>query len=200
MKINVPICACLLLFPVAGLAQPAQKTGPAIADASAGVLKIAAKDDTSLMWLAHIWSGGQAEARCRYTIDHGRFLLPGERYCELFGGARGVVGLQLNVDSSIQLLTWDRPTLGHPDAQVITDSLDILLRSHGLTSRQCDKGIIPDGEVEGALWESPVLLVQLSRITLNGRLPKLMVMAVDIPAAYPAALCRSPKNSTSPST
>jgi hypothetical protein len=198
MKINVLVCACLLLFPVAGLAQPTQKTGPATADASAGVLKIVAKDDTSLMWLAHIWSGGQTEAQCRNTAAAGMpSLLPGERYCELNSSTHGTVGLQTNVDGAVDIVTFTRLSLSHADAQKITDSLDVILRSHGLAGRACHREPM-DGLA--MIWESQDLLVYLARITLTGQLPKLSTIAVRETEAFPPAFCRPIEKTVSPTT
>ena len=178
MKINFSVAASFLLFPVASFAQPAE------------VLNIAAQDDTSLMWLAHVWSGGQTEAHCRNTAAHGMPLPQGERYCELLSRTRGTVGLQTNLDGMVEMVTWTRPTLSQTDAQEITDSLDTMLRSRGLAGRACDREPMDGLTAQAMVWEGPDLLVYLSRITLTGQLPKLVTIAVDVPEEFPEAFCR----------
>ena len=198
MKISIPISALLLVLPAAGLAQPIQKTGPVVADSPSGVLKIVATDDTSLMWLAHVWSGGQTEAQCRDKALHFMPpLLPGERYCELVSSTRGTVGLQTDVDGLVAMLTWTRLSLSHAAAQAITDSLDTMLRSHGLAGRACHRE--PEDGM-AMVWESPRLLVYLSRITLPGQLPKLVTIAIDVPEEFPKGLCRPVDKTVSPAT
>jgi hypothetical protein len=186
----------LLLFPVAGLTQPTRNTGPVVAHAPAEVLKIVAKDDTSLMWLAHVWSGGKKEAVCRNTAAEGMpSLLPGERYCELQSSTHGTVGLQTNVDGAVEIVTFTRLSLSHAAAQTITDSLDAILRSHGLSGRVCDRDAM-DGRA--MVWESQDLLVYLSRITLTGQLPKLSTIAIRETEAFPKGFCRPIDETLSP--
>ncbi len=187
MRINFSVAVLLLLFPVAAIAQSGAMPESVVSDTPAGVLAIAAEDDTSLMWLAHVWSGGQTEAQCRNTAPHGMPLVPGERYCELLPGTSGIVGLQTSVGDTVTMVTWTRLTSGHEDAQAITDSLDVMLRGHGLAGRACHREPT-DGLA--MVWESPELLVYLSRITLPGELPKLVTLAVDDPEAFPEAFCR----------
>ena len=196
--IRFSVAAFLLQLPVVILAQPTRNTGPVVTGAPAGVLKIVAKDDTSLMWLAHVWSSGKTEALCRNTAAEGMpSLLPGERYCELQSSTHGTVGLQTNVDGGVEIVTFTRLALSHAAAQTITDSLDVLLRSHGLSGRVCDREAM-DGTA--MVWESQDLLVYLSRITLTGQLPKLSTIAIREPEAFPKGFCRPIDEAVSPKT
>jgi hypothetical protein len=150
------------------------------------------------MWLAHIWSGGQTEAQCRNTAAEGMpSLLPGERYCELQSSTHGTVGLQINVDGAVDIVTFTRLSLSHADAQTITDSLDTILRSHGLSGRACHR---EPTEGSAMVWKSQDLLVYLNRITLAGQLPKLSTIAIRETQAFPEGFCRPIDKTVSPTT
>lgn len=148
-------------------------------------------NETSLMWLAREWAGSTGDALCGSPPPFGDPLwFPGGRYCGIVTSNRGVVGFQLDSRGIVHAVTWHRNTASPSDAERITDSLDVVLRGRRMTARPCEPGSSPAGEVEAAVWEADDLLVFLSRITPDTMPPKLVAMAVDVPAAFPQFLCK----------
>ncbi len=67
---------------------------------------------------------------------------------------------------------------------------------YGLAGRDCGVDSDPGREIRGFIWESPDLVVFLSRITPEGGVPRLTTMATDIPSAVPTAVvCPVPQPS-----
>ena len=147
--------------------------------------------DSTMMWLAHVWSGGAGPAHCGLTPPPNEVVwFPGGRYCEVRSPQRGQIGFRIDGLGRIRVLTWDRSTESRAHARSLSDSLDVVLRSRSLTQRLCrpDSGYRAD--LPGMIWESPALLVHLSWITRGDDRPKLLAIAVNDPKEYPQFLCK----------
>lgn len=101
-------------------------------------------NETSLMWLARVWAGTTGSAACGSMPPFGDPLwFPDGRYCGMVTPNRGVVGFQLDNRGVVHAITWHRNTASLLSAESITDSLDVVLRGRGLTTRRCEPGSSP---------------------------------------------------------
>lgn len=99
------------------------------------------------------------------------------------------------------ILNWERPTTGASDADRLIDSLSTAFARQGLALRQCGEGDVPAGRDRAMVWEGPDLLVHLSRIAPAEGPPKLYVVAMDEPAAFPTSVCPAqPQRGAAPAT
>ena len=172
--------------------QPPRRVANLAEDMSS--LRLAAtsqRADSTMMWLAHVWSGSEGPARCGRTPPPNEVMwFPGGRYCELLSLDRGQIGLRIDERGLIRVLTWDRQTGSRAHARSLTDSLDGVLRRRSLTPRLCrpDSGYRAD--LPGMIWENERLLVHLSWITRGDDRPTLLAIAVNDPKEYPHFLCK----------
>jgi hypothetical protein len=144
-----------------------------------------------MMWLAHVWSGGEGPAQCGRTPPPNEVVwFPGGRYCEVRSEQRGQIGFRIDGLGRIRVLTWDRNTESRAHARSLSDSLDVALRSRALTQRLCRPDSGYPADLPGMIWESAALLVHLSWITRGDDRPKLLAIAVNDPKEYPHFLCK----------
>lgn len=147
--------------------------------------------ESQLNWLAREWAGGTAAEACGTKVPAGEFLwFPNGRYCRVVTPARGTVGLQLDAQGLIRAATWHRDTPSAAAARSVVDSLDAALKARGLGLNLCQPGSSPAGAVAAVVWESRDLLVHLSTITPDAMPPRIVAIAVDVPAAFPRILCK----------
>ncbi|MDQ3674465.1 MAG: hypothetical protein M3365_08840 [Gemmatimonadota bacterium] len=147
--------------------------------------------DSTMMWLARIWSAGQGPARCGRTPPPNEVMwFPGGQYCEFLSPQRGQIGFRVDDRGLIRVMTWDRRTDSRAHARSLTDSLDVVLRSRALTPRLCRSDSGYRADLPGMLWESEGMLVHLSWITRGDERPKLLAIAVTDPKEYPHFLCK----------
>ena len=157
----------------------------------------AATHAPTLHQLATDWSGGQTRPRCQTRGPDGEYLgLPGERYCVWptpdGAAGQGEVSAHTLVTGRVLFVHWVRPTADKTDADRLVDSLGRALTSRGLIARACPSGDVPAGHLEMTRWESPTLIVELSRVAPAQGAPRLSVIAGDDPGAVPDVLC--PRN------
>lgn len=186
-------CAGVLsiLIGVAGCAPRAPSIVARFAEEPLLVVKNSRRPDSTLMSLAHLWSGGAGPARCGRTPPPNEPMsFPGGRYCEVLTPTRGRIGFRIDQAGRIRLLTWDRVTDSRAHAKSVGDSLDVALRGRSSRTRLCRPDSPHRQDLPGMLWESGELVVHLSWTTPGDERPKLLAMAVDDPKEFPFFLCK----------
>jgi hypothetical protein len=181
-----------VLFSLAGCARQAPSLAAKFAEEPLHLVKNSRRADSTLMSLAHFWSGGASPARCARTPPPRETIsFPGGRYCEVLSPTRGRIGFRIDQTGRIRLLTWDRITDSRAHARSVGDSLDVVLRDRSSRTRLCRPDSPHRQELPGMLWESGKLVVHLSWTTPGDERPKLLAMAVDDPKEFPFFLCRA---------
>jgi hypothetical protein len=186
-------CAGVLsiLIGVGGCARQTPSIVARFAEEPLQVEKNSRRPDSTLMSLAHLWSGGASPARCGRTPPPREPLsFPGGRYCEVLSPTRGRIGFRIDQTGRIRLLTWDRITDSRAHARSVGDSLDVVLRDRSSRTRLCRPDSPHRQDLPGMLWESGELVVHLSWTTPGDERPKLLAMAVDDPKEFPFFLCK----------
>lgn len=183
--------AAILCVSILGCAASARGPGHAESAEDTFTLGPAAASESSLIWLARELAGRTGVAPCGTVPAFGDPLwFPDGRYCGLVTPDRGTVGFQLDARGVVHAVTWHRNAPNSAAAGRIVDSLDVVLKHRGLTTTWCAPGTSPAGEFDAVLWETEDLLVHLSTITPDTAPPRIVAMAVDLPAAFPRILCK----------
>lgn len=139
------------------------------------------------------WSGGQESARCSLAGPGGELAFGDPQACEWApvpgSGAVGRVSGSLDSSGRPTMITWERPTEGAADADRLIDSLGAAFVGYGLTARECGDGPAPAGQIRSMVWEGAALVVHLSRIVPDSGAPRLVIMSIDRPDAFPEIAC-----------
>jgi hypothetical protein len=147
--------------------------------------------DGAMMRITSLFVGEWHEPVCGSKPPQGGFIwVEGGDYCEWMTPTRGQIVAQRDEQHRVHLVTMNRQTNSEAHAREILDSLVTALRSFGLSEQECAPGSSPAGAVRSWLYEDRGdLLVHISEITPPTGPPRLLAFAVDIPGAFPRALC-----------
>ena len=147
--------------------------------------------DAGMMRITSLFVGEWHEPVCGSKPPQGGFIwVEGGDYCEWMTPTRGQIVAQRDEQHRVHLVTMNRQTNSEAHAREILDSLVTALRSFGLSEQECAPGSSPAGAVRSWLYEDRGdLLVHISEITPPTGPPRLLAVAVDIPGAFPRALC-----------
>ena len=147
--------------------------------------------DAPLVRIISFFVGERRDPVCGSEPPQGGFIgLGGGDYCEWVTPTRGRIVAKRDEQHHVHLVTMERQTNSEAHAREILDSLATALRSFGLSDRECAPGSSPAGAVRSWLYEDRGdLLVYISEITPPASPPRLLAAAVDVPGAFPRALC-----------
>lgn len=147
--------------------------------------------------LARGWSGGRSTSLCKPDgVDENGKGVSKCQWLQPTGQARvqgEVHTTRYAADTA--MVDWQRELSSLSDMNRVVDSLGIEFRLRGMTMRLCSRGMSPAGTDDGRIWEDKKLLVHISAISppAGGR-PKIIVVGVNAPAAYPPVVCPRPRN------
>jgi hypothetical protein len=151
----------------------------------------AAGVDDPMMRLANFFVGERREPVCGSKPAEGEWIwYEGGDYCEWMTPARGRIVAQRDEQHRVHAVLLNRQTNSEADAHEILESFAAMLRSFGLTGRECEPGSSPAGAIRSWLYEDRRnMLVHISEITPRASPPRLLAMAVDTPDSFPRTLC-----------
>ena len=151
----------------------------------------AVSPDSPLMRITSFLVGEWREPVCGSEPSQGEFTwFAGGDYCAWLTPTRGRIVAQRDQQHRVHAVLLTRQTNGEANARLILDSLATTLRSLGLSGRECAPGSVPAGGVRSWLYKDRTdLLVNIQEITPPAGPPRLVGVAVDIPNAFPPALC-----------
>jgi hypothetical protein len=180
--LTFPVCLAFALPVTRAIAQsvPPSDSAKLVADGSA---------------LAKLTSFVVGEWRvpvCGTQTPEGEFLwIRGGDYCEWNSDTRGRIGVQRDERRHVVGVTVNRNTNGEAHARAIVDSLSSVVRSWGLSGRECAPGSSPAGDIRSWLFKRSDIAVHVSQITPPSGLPRLLIIAVGDPNEFPDPICRA---------
>lgn len=147
--------------------------------------------------LAAEWTGGTAIPVCRDAGPHGEPLgpVPGSEYCEWMATdslTRGIVSGR-RFQRRLASVTWAPVVNDSADVTRVLATLNASMARRGLVGRSCENRALVAGGVHGTRWETAMLAVQLSVLTLPTGEMRLIVVAVDVPSVMTQMICEKVK-------
>jgi hypothetical protein len=149
-------------------------------------------DGSALARLTSFFVGPWRTPVCGTQPAEGESIwMPGGDYCEWKTEARGSIGVQRDARRHVVAITLNRKTNGEAQARAIVDSISTVVRSWGLSGRECAQGSSPAGDVRSWIFKRSDIGLHISQITPPSGLSRLLIIAVEDPNEVPEEICRA---------